>query len=75
MFFTEQTNIITKINIIERELKNLKETLNLKMRKESNSGSILELYGCWEGEIDSFLNELYSRRKRKGRLTDEKLSI
>lgn len=75
MTSTIQLNIIKKIKIIEKELNNLKRALNSAVVKEFNSSDILELYGCWEGDIDLLLNELYSRRKRRGRLTDERVSV
>lgn len=29
---------------------------------------LIELFGEWDGEIDSFLNELYKKRERRGRI-------
>ena len=29
---------------------------------------LIDLFGEWDGEIDSFLNELYKRRGRRGRV-------
>ena len=62
-----------KIIELEAELKRLKKELNKEKSKKDDRFKLLDLFGSWEGEIETFLTEFYSRRERKGR-ANERLS-
>jgi hypothetical protein len=71
------------MNTTERRLKTLEnEMMSLRISLEQlvtspygpapkphkNRAKLLDLFGTWEGDIDPFLQELYSRRERRGRI-------
>jgi hypothetical protein len=62
-----------KIIELEVELKKLKKKLSKEKSKKDDRFKLLDLFGSWEGEIETFLTEFYRRRERKGR-ANERLS-
>lgn len=59
--------ISKKISDIEEEIKEIKKELHLETKKKSNPLKLLDIFGSWEGEIDTFLDELYKKRAKRGR--------
>ncbi len=79
--FKEEEKYI--MNMTEQRLKTLEtEIMNLRLSLEQfmapngyhrkkpskDRSKLLDIFGAWDGDIDLFLNELYDRRERRGRL-------
>lgn len=68
--------IAKKIKMLEYEVMSLRLSLEhfrspqkdglLKPTKDRSK--LLNLFGTWDGEIDTVLQEFYTRRERRGRL-------
>lgn len=71
------------MSMTAQQLKTLKdEVVNLRLSLEQFSASqqkallrpykdrqkLLKLFGAWDGEIETVLDEFYARRERRGRL-------
>lgn len=62
-------DILREIADIEERLGRIKRTVGGDLRIPGEG--FLDLFGVWKGDIDTFLQELYERRERKGRTQDE----
>jgi hypothetical protein len=70
-------NIIEKrLQTLEREVMYLRLTLQKSMvspyrlvsQPKKDRSKLTDLFGAWEGEIDTFLENFYKRRERRGRI-------
>jgi hypothetical protein len=65
-----------RIKTLEDEVMSLRASLEKLMspkyhtlhKVNKNRAKLLDLFGEWDGDIDSFLQELYERRERRGRI-------
>ena len=65
-----------QLKTLEQEMINLRASLEQILFPQHHAISkpvkdrtkLLDLFGAWDGEIDTFLQELYGRRERRGRL-------
>ena len=65
-----------KIKMLEYEVMNLRLSLEHfrspqkdgLLKPAKNRSKILNLFGAWDGEIETVLQEFYTRRERRGRL-------
>jgi hypothetical protein len=55
-----EPDILREINDIEERLGRIKRAMRGELGAPGES--FLNLFGIWEGEIDTFLQELYQRR-------------
>lgn len=66
-----RNNFLERVKKLENEIEILKEIIISKPNRipkyKMNRSALLELFGCWHGEIDDFLRDIYRRRERRGR--------
>ncbi len=67
------SDILREISDIEERLWRIKRAV--RGRLGPSPDSLVDLFGTWKGEIDTFLQELYRRRERKGRELHEELPL
>jgi hypothetical protein len=60
-------NLAERIDKLENEVSNIKKMLVLVPSKKKQYNQLLNLYGKWEGEVETFFNDFYQRRNRRGR--------
>ncbi|HAO20863.1 MAG: hypothetical protein BWK80_09655 [Desulfobacteraceae bacterium IS3] len=65
-----------RLQTLEREVMYLRLTLQkfmvlpyrLVSQPKKDRSKLTDLFGAWEGEIDTFLEDFYRQRERRGRI-------